>query len=413
MFMATWNIQGLNTKKREVFQELEKLKVDICVLTETKKKGKGNEMIAEYIHFYSGVKKEERAKRGVSIAVHKKHRRNINCWEQIDERIMTVELTKHGREMVVIGVYAPTDDADKEVKDDFYGKLTGLLEKINPRKEKILLGDFNGRIGMATNSDSVGRYGEDTLNDNGERLINMCEALSLKILNGFFPHKWIHKYTWESPSRNLRSIIDYIIQHKNSSIRVNDVRVYRGPECGTDHFLLGAKMVIRPTIPMIMQENGNHTVTLDIVKYKLNSLKQEAVQFLYRQRLSNKLLDIEEGSTEHTYRQIKKYIHEAAYEALGLQGEGQERVPEWWSRSIEEKIKLKKMLYNNWLRTRDQEDRKLYIRMNREVKKDVCKRKNEMWERKCEEIDRCMGGTKVSEAWKTVKNVRKDVKSES
>lgn len=194
---------------------------------------------------------------------------------------------------------------------------------------------------------------------------------------------------------------------------MNDVRVYRGPECGTDHFLLGAKMVIRPTIPMIMQENGNHTVTLDIVKYKLNSLKQEAVQFLYRQRLSNKLLDIEEGSTEHTYRQIKKYIHEAAYEALGLQGEGQERVPEWWSRSIEEKIKLKKMLYNNWLRTRDQEDRKLYIRMNREVKKDICKSKKEMWERKCEETDRCMGGTKVSEAWKTVKNVRKDVKSES
>ena len=36
--MATWNVQGIRNKEQEVVKEIEKMKIDICVLTETKKK---------------------------------------------------------------------------------------------------------------------------------------------------------------------------------------------------------------------------------------------------------------------------------------------------------------------------------------------------------------------------------------
>ena len=36
-----------------------------------------------------------------------------------------------------------------------------------------------------------------------------------------------------------------------------------------------------------------------------------------------------------------------------------------------------------------------------------------MWERKCEEIDRYIGGTKVAEAWKTIGSLRKEGKQNS
>ncbi|KAK4887595.1 hypothetical protein RN001_003866 [Aquatica leii] len=55
MRLATWNIQGLRTKQAKVLKEPKEKNIDICVLTKTKKKGKGNEKIGEYIHFYSGV----------------------------------------------------------------------------------------------------------------------------------------------------------------------------------------------------------------------------------------------------------------------------------------------------------------------------------------------------------------------
>jgi exonuclease III len=52
--LATWNVQGLRTKRNEVFEQLEHMNIDIGVLSETKKKVQGNE---NYINFYSGLNK--------------------------------------------------------------------------------------------------------------------------------------------------------------------------------------------------------------------------------------------------------------------------------------------------------------------------------------------------------------------
>ncbi|KAK4883377.1 hypothetical protein RN001_006696 [Aquatica leii] len=173
MRLATWNVQGLRTKQNEVFNELEQNKIDLCVLTETKKKGKGN------------------------------------------EQIIIIELKLNSEQIVIIGVYAPCDDTDVTIKDQFYENLTGLLESFKNNKEVCLLGDFNARIGKKNNDLVVGRYGENRINDNGQRLIDVCKGSSLRIMNGFFPHKDIHKYTWIQPTKQLQSIIDYFIQRKN------------------------------------------------------------------------------------------------------------------------------------------------------------------------------------------------------
>ena len=71
MNIGTWNVQGLGTKQAEVITELEKQKMSIAVLTETKKKGQGIEDIGNYIHIYSGVNRELRAKKDVPIMINK------------------------------------------------------------------------------------------------------------------------------------------------------------------------------------------------------------------------------------------------------------------------------------------------------------------------------------------------------
>jgi hypothetical protein len=48
------------------------------------------------------------------------------------------------------------------------------------------MGDMNGRIRRKTGNTGVGNFGEDRINDNGERLIELCTQTSLKIWNGFF-----------------------------------------------------------------------------------------------------------------------------------------------------------------------------------------------------------------------------------
>lgn len=50
------------------------MKIDIAVLTETKKKGNGIECLLDYIHIYRGVPKSERTAIDASIIINKKYK---------------------------------------------------------------------------------------------------------------------------------------------------------------------------------------------------------------------------------------------------------------------------------------------------------------------------------------------------
>jgi endonuclease/exonuclease/phosphatase family metal-dependent hydrolase len=58
--------------------------------------------------------------------------------------------------------------------------LTSVLDKVNNREELILMGDFNGRVGRKTWDLVVGNHGEDHINENGARLLELCDQFSLK-----------------------------------------------------------------------------------------------------------------------------------------------------------------------------------------------------------------------------------------
>jgi hypothetical protein len=73
----------------------------------------------------------------------------------------------------------------------------------------------------------VGPVGEEVINDNGDKLVEICEQTSLKILNRYFKHKRLHQYTWHQDTQELRSITDYIIATQNSALKFQDVRVFR------------------------------------------------------------------------------------------------------------------------------------------------------------------------------------------
>jgi len=410
--MATWNIQGIRNKEQEVLKEMEKMKIDICVLTETKKKGVGSEKAGSYMKIYSGVPKSCRAKRGVAILVHNRLVKYIKSWQEVDEQILTLEISKNGHNIVVIGVYAPSEDSSIETKEKFYEKLLKETENINASKEICILGDLNARVGKKDNNAVIGQYGESVVNDNGTRLIDLCESMSLKVMNGFYCHKNIHKFSWTQPRRGLRSIIDYLIMRQQSKLKTLDVRVYRGAECGTDHHLIIAKVLIKYRASNKIRPGLNSPEKIDKKRYNLESLKHETSQFLYKLRLATKLhnVTIENKTAEELYEQIKGCIHEAAREAIGYIEIDEKQNPEWWSHEMTELVDTKKKAYQIWLQTQDLEDWKAYTYWNREVKKTVARRKNETWERKCDEMDRQMGGTQVSEAWKFIKNLRKEKK---
>jgi hypothetical protein len=103
---------------------------------------------------------------------------------------------------------------------------------------------MNARDGNNRVVNIVGTNGEATLNNNLRKLIDFCTFNNLKIMNTFFRHKEIHKFTWEA--KGHKSIIDYFITDMKNSKVIQDIRTYRSNEIDSDDYLLCAKVNFPP-----------------------------------------------------------------------------------------------------------------------------------------------------------------------
>ncbi|XP_072380622.1 uncharacterized protein [Diabrotica undecimpunctata] len=115
--LGIWNVQGWRTKDKEVIAEFESMKLDIMIMTETKKKGNGTEKMGEIIHCWSGIDKKERAKAGIAIILKKKWEPAIENWEPINERIAKLNLKVYERQIILLAVYGPTENSSIAEKE--------------------------------------------------------------------------------------------------------------------------------------------------------------------------------------------------------------------------------------------------------------------------------------------------------
>lgn len=376
--------------------------MDIVALTETKRKGNGTQIINDYIHVFIGVAKHERAKRGVSIMIHKRHQNKITDYEAVDENIIRVNLNINQRPVTVLGIYAISDDEPYARKDDFFAKMNEEITKIGNTRE------INGRVGRKTNNNVVGPHGELSQNDNGDTLIEICESQLLKITNGFYKHKDIHTYTWTQPTRNLKSVIDYVIVRQQTTLQVNDVRAYRGITCGSDHYMVKAKIIFPFRLQPRKQNNEcyDNNETLEPKRYNLESLLTESTKHLYQKRLDEKLMNITpNNSVGEVYRNIVDSIQSAAEEAIGLKHRTKSKKV-WWNGEIDVLIEKKKNAYKKWLCSKQQQDRDSYLEIKRITRQKVTAAKREIWDKKCQEINSYLGGRKCTESWKFISMVK-------
>lgn len=407
MKLATWNVQGIKQKIEIIVSELEELDIDIIALTETKKKGSGTNIIGKYVHIFTGVPKERRAARGVSLLIRKDLKHKISNWEAIDENILKMNIKLNGHNITVIAAYAPSDDERKDTKQEFFEKIDETLTEIGNNREVIMLGDFNSRTGREKNNNVVGPFGEETINDNGRSLIHLCETHNLKINNGFYKHKDIHRYTWTQNTRNLKSIIDYVISEQKTALQWNDVRVLRGVTCGSDHHLVRAKVVFpfKKVNKDRDVEKPDNLETIELPKYNLDSFGNESTRQLYQRRLDEKLTNAQTPTFTEIYENIITSLHEAAKEAIGTQ-KNKISKKVWWNDEIEMLVQQKRQNYLKWLNTKKAEDQQAYKETKRQLRRLISAEKNRVWDKKCQEISTYIGGRKCSEVWRFIGNVK-------
>jgi exonuclease III len=112
-----------------------------------------------------------------------------------------------------------------DVKDSFYEELERVFDKFDKYYMKILLGDFNSKVGMEDIfKPTIGNENLHKIsNGNGLRLVKFAIFKNLRVKSTMFLHCNIHKYTWTSADGKTNNQIDHILIDRRRHSNVLDV----------------------------------------------------------------------------------------------------------------------------------------------------------------------------------------------
>lgn len=117
--------------------------------------------------FYSGGDKHEG---GVGFIIKENLLPQITNFKAINDRPCYIELKCKGHNLILLNYYSPLED-----KNEFYFSLDMLYDSLPANKPKIVVGDFNAKIGNETiYKQTIGSesFHEESY-DNGYKLISL------------------------------------------------------------------------------------------------------------------------------------------------------------------------------------------------------------------------------------------------
>ncbi|ESN95442.1 hypothetical protein HELRODRAFT_86763 [Helobdella robusta] len=132
----------------EIAKILERRRIDICCLQETRWKSNG------VCHVNSDKKKcklfwngQKTAKNGVGIFVREPLAQEVLDIKRINLRLMGIKLRIEKHTMIIFSAYAPETGESEEMNNDFWAAFSDTISTI-PKSETILIGsDLYDHVG--------------------------------------------------------------------------------------------------------------------------------------------------------------------------------------------------------------------------------------------------------------------------
>ena len=139
----------------------------------------------------------------------------------------------------LINAHAPTNEKTEEIKEEFYNLLEQNINQLVMSDIKIILGDFNAKVGKESIYKPI--IGNESFynetNNNGIKMIQFAISRDLNV-RSTFSHEAIHKETWYSADSRTANQIDHILISNRFRSAITDIRALRGPNIGSTHNLL-------------------------------------------------------------------------------------------------------------------------------------------------------------------------------
>jgi exonuclease III len=146
-------------------------KIELLAIQETKQTGTFIKEMGENLFFNSG---NENRKLGVGFLVSKQLQSEITEFKAVTNRLCKIRIRGRYRQISIINVHCPTEEKEYEEKEKFYEEIEKVYNGIPKYDDKMIIGDFNAKIGKEEiYKPVIGTHSKhDRTNENGKRICN-------------------------------------------------------------------------------------------------------------------------------------------------------------------------------------------------------------------------------------------------
>ncbi|KAK3565753.1 hypothetical protein QTP86_015022, partial [Hemibagrus guttatus] len=367
--IGTLNVGTMTGKGRELADVMERRKVDILCVQETRWKGsKARSIGAGFKLFYYGV---DSKRNGVGVVLKEEFVRNVLEVKRVSDRVMSLKLEIEGVMLNVVSGYAPQVGCELEEKERFWSELDEVMESI-PTGERVVIGaDFNGHVGEGNTGDEevMGKFGVKERNLEGQMVVDFAKRMDMGVVNTYFQKREEHRVTYKSGGRSTQ--VDYILCRRGNLKEISDCKVVVGESVARQHRMVVCRMTL-----MVCKKKRSE-IEKKTKWWKLN--KEECCEE-FRQKLRQALGG--QVVLPDDWETTAEVIRETGRKVLGVSSGRRKEDKEtwWWNEEVQDSVQRKRLAKKKWDMDRTEENRQEYKELQRRVKREVSKAKQKAYD---------------------------------
>ncbi|KAK3566109.1 hypothetical protein QTP86_025694, partial [Hemibagrus guttatus] len=367
--IGTLNVGTMTGKGRELADMMERRKVDILCVQETRWKGsKARSIGAGFKLFYYGV---DSKRNGVGVVLKEEFVRNVLEVKRVSDRVMSLKLEFEGVMLNVVSGYAPQVGCELEEKERFWSELDEVMESI-PTGERVVIGaDFNGHVGEGNTGDEevMGKFGVKERNLEGQMVVDFAKRMDMGVVNTYFQKREEHRVTYKSGGR--RTQVDYILCRRGNLKEISDCKVVVGESVARQHRMVVCRMTL-----MVCKKKRSKIEK----KTKWWKLKKEECCEEFREKLRQALGG--QVVLPDDWETTAEVIRETGRKVLGVSSGSRKEDKEtwWWNEEVQDSVQRKRLAKKKWDMDRTEENRQEYKELQRRVKREVSKAKQKAYD---------------------------------
>ena len=233
------------------------------------------------------------------------------------------------------------------------------------------------------------------MNDNGERLASFCAENNLVIGGTLFPHKKIHTATWKSPDQRTFNQIDHICISKRFRRSLLDVKVQRGADVQSDHYLLTSKVQLKlKKLDKVSNPRKKYNIT------SLQNIERLQDFKLFLKNRFEALTPSEEDDVEDIWLNIKTVYNDTSHNKLGYKKFDQKP---WLTQRTIDLMDQRREIRQRVISRNSPDDQTSYKRLSKDIKKSARKDKKDHFEELATKAENAANQNRMRDVYETTK----------